>query len=114
MALLYWPGGEFMYLVLTTSTGEAITVVTKPAPNADTKWHGRLSVGGGAVKSALFLKSSLKQPKLTGHRSLQTHANLCIIQRYWDTFMWVNMWTRTGGQEQNPEAHHRKQEMPGP
>lgn len=42
-ALLYWPGGEFMYLVFTTSTGEAITVVTKPAPNADTKWHGRLS-----------------------------------------------------------------------
>lgn len=44
-ALLYWPGGEFMYLVFTTSTGEAITVVTKPAPNADTKWHGRLSEG---------------------------------------------------------------------
>lgn len=43
MALLYCPGGEFMYLVLTTSTGEAITVVTKPAPNAETKWHGRLS-----------------------------------------------------------------------
>lgn len=43
IALLYWPGGEFMYLVFTTSTGEAITVVTKPAPNADTKWQGRLS-----------------------------------------------------------------------
>lgn len=45
IALLYWPGGEFMYLVLTTSTGEAITVVTKPAPNAETKWQGRLSAG---------------------------------------------------------------------
>lgn len=43
-ALLYCPGGEFMYRVFTTSTGEAITVVTKPAPNADTKWQGRLSV----------------------------------------------------------------------
>lgn len=53
MALLYWPGGEFMYLVLTTSTGEAITVVTKPAPNADTKWHGRLSVRGGLQSNHL-------------------------------------------------------------
>lgn len=34
-----------MYLVFTTSTGEAITVVQKPAPNADVKWHGRSSVG---------------------------------------------------------------------
>lgn len=42
---LYWPGGEFMYLVLTTSTGEAMTVVHRPAPKADTKWQGRLSVG---------------------------------------------------------------------
>lgn len=33
-----------MYRVLTTSTGDAITVVMKPAPNADVKWHGRLSV----------------------------------------------------------------------
>lgn len=33
-----------MYLVLTTSTGEAITVVHNPAPKADTKWQGRLSV----------------------------------------------------------------------
>lgn len=43
IALLYWLGGEFMYLVFTTSTGEAITVVAKPAPNAETKWQGRLS-----------------------------------------------------------------------
>lgn len=42
--LLYWPGAEFIYLVLTTSTGEAITVVHNPAPKADTKWQGRLSV----------------------------------------------------------------------
>lgn len=42
---LYWPGLEFMYLVLTTSTGEAMTVVHNPAPKADTKWQGRLSVG---------------------------------------------------------------------
>jgi len=42
--LLYWPTAEFMYLVLTTSTGEAITVVQSPAPKADTKWQGRLSV----------------------------------------------------------------------
>lgn len=79
MALLYWPGGEFMYLVLTTSTGEAITVVTKPAPNADTKWHGRLSDRGGAIQSASLLKSSLKQPKLTGQSSLQTQV---IIQKF--------------------------------
>lgn len=63
MALLYWPGGEFMYLVLTTSTGEAITVVTKPAPNADTKWHGRLSVGGRGVESSSFV-SAHKQSNL--------------------------------------------------
>lgn len=43
-AVLYWPGAEFIYLVFTTSTGEAITVVQKPAPNADVKWHGRSSV----------------------------------------------------------------------
>lgn len=43
----YWPGGEFMYLVLTTSTGEAMMVVHRPAPKADTKWQGRLSVEGG-------------------------------------------------------------------
>lgn len=42
--LLYWPRAEFMYLVLTTSTGEAITVVHNPAPKADAKWQGRLSV----------------------------------------------------------------------
>lgn len=55
----YCPGGEFMYLVLTTSTGEAMTVVHRPAPKADTKWQGRLSVGqrsgvgaGGGYRSA--------------------------------------------------------------
>lgn len=46
MALLYLPSVEFMNLVLTTSTGEATTVVQKPAPKAAVKWHGRLSVGG--------------------------------------------------------------------
>lgn len=45
MALLYWPFPEFMNLVLTTSTGDATTVVQKPAPKAAVKWHGRLSVG---------------------------------------------------------------------
>lgn len=43
-ALLYWPRAEFMYLVLTTSTGEAMTVVQKPAPKAEVKWQGRSSV----------------------------------------------------------------------
>ncbi len=52
-ALLYWPGAEFMYLVFTTSTGEAITVVQKPAPNADVKWQGRSSVEGD--KKIFFL-----------------------------------------------------------
>lgn len=42
--LLYLPRAAFIYLVLTTSTGEAITVVHNPAPKADTKWQGRLSV----------------------------------------------------------------------
>lgn len=42
-ALLYWPRAEFMYLVLTTSTGEAMTVVQKPAPKAEVKWQGRSS-----------------------------------------------------------------------
>lgn len=41
--LLYWPIAAFIYLVLTTSTGEAKTVVHKPAPKAETKWQGRLS-----------------------------------------------------------------------
>lgn len=45
MALLYWPDPEFMNRVLTTSTGEATTVVQKPAPKAAVKWHGRLSEG---------------------------------------------------------------------
>lgn len=35
-----------MKRVLTTSTGEATTVVQKPAPKAAVKWHGRLSVEG--------------------------------------------------------------------
>lgn len=47
----YWPGGEFMYLVLTTSTGEAMMVVHRPAPKADTKWQGRLSVGRQELKT---------------------------------------------------------------
>lgn len=34
-----------MNRVLTTSTGEATTVVQKPAPKAAVKWHGRLSDG---------------------------------------------------------------------
>lgn len=42
-ALLYWPRAEFMYLVLTTSTGEAMMVVQKPAPKAEVKWQGRSS-----------------------------------------------------------------------
>lgn len=58
MALLYWPGGEFMYLVFTTSTGEAITVVTKPAPNADTKWQGRLSVERKIVNKVKSMKAT--------------------------------------------------------
>lgn len=41
--LLYWPIAAFIYLVLTTSTGEAKTVVHKPAPKAETKWQGRSS-----------------------------------------------------------------------
>ena len=32
-----------MYLVLTTSTGEAMMVVQKPAPKAEVKWQGRSS-----------------------------------------------------------------------
>lgn len=57
---LYWPGGEFMYLVLTTSTGEAMTVVHSPAPKADTKWQGRLSVGW--QKLALSSKNRVLTP----------------------------------------------------
>lgn len=49
-APLYWPWAEFMYLVFTTSTGEAITVVQKPAPNADVKWQGRSSVKNSSYK----------------------------------------------------------------
>lgn len=45
MALLYWPEPEFMNRVLTTSTGEATTVVQKPALKAAVKWQGRLSDG---------------------------------------------------------------------
>lgn len=41
--LLYCPIVAFMYLVLTTSTGEAKTVVHKPAPKAEMKWQGKLS-----------------------------------------------------------------------
>lgn len=43
IALLYWPVPEFMKRVFTTSTGEATTVVQKPAPKAAVKWHGMLS-----------------------------------------------------------------------
>lgn len=50
-ALQYWPWAEFIYLVFTTSTGEAITVVQKPAPKADVKWHGKVS--GGAIWDSL-------------------------------------------------------------
>lgn len=46
MGLWYWPGGEFIYRVFTTSTGEATTVAQKPAPKAETKWQGKLSVAG--------------------------------------------------------------------
>lgn len=45
MAVLYSPVPEFMNRVLTTSTGEATTVVQKPALKAAVKWHGMLSVG---------------------------------------------------------------------
>lgn len=45
-AFLYWPGVEFMYLVFTTSTGEATTVAQNPAPKAATKWQGKVSGGG--------------------------------------------------------------------
>lgn len=41
--LLYCPIVAFIYLVLTTSTGEAKIVVHKPAPKAETKWQGKLS-----------------------------------------------------------------------
>lgn len=88
MALLYWPGGEFMYLVLTTSTGEAITVVTKPAPNADTKWHGRLSVGGVGESNQLRVRVRTKKhnPEEEGgdRRSLSSHGDACL------TFVGVN------------------------
>lgn len=35
-----------MYRVFTTSTGEATTVAQKPAPKAEMKWQGKLSVAG--------------------------------------------------------------------
>lgn len=44
--LWYCPGGEFIYRVFTTSTGEATRVAQKPAPKAETKWQGKLSVAG--------------------------------------------------------------------
>ena len=40
MAFLYFPFGEFIYLVLITSTGEATTVVQNPAATAAEKWQG--------------------------------------------------------------------------
>lgn len=58
--LLYWPEEAFIYLVFTTSTGEAITVVHKPAPKADTKWQGRLSV-------ELRVKVTVAKRKAEGH-----------------------------------------------
>lgn len=63
----YWPGGEFMYLVLTTSTGEAMMVVHRPAPKADTKWQGRLSVGVGVAEAS-------GQRSETGSRTSETGA----------------------------------------
>lgn len=45
-----------MYLVFTTSTGEAITVVQKPAPKADVKWHGRSSAEGKKQFNTTFSK----------------------------------------------------------
>lgn len=56
IALLYWPSAEFMNRVLTTSTGEATTVVQKPAPNAAVKWHGRLSVGKHKLSHSLYVE----------------------------------------------------------
>lgn len=72
-APLYWPGAEFMYLVFTTSTGEAITVVQKPAPNADVKWQGRSSVkkssykyfGHGLILSLQYFFCSLILPVIS-------------------------------------------------
>lgn len=77
MALLYWPGGEFMYLVFTTSTGEAITVVTKPAPNADTKWHGRLS------------EDSRER---SGWMAIIIRSQLCSIEKHDCVILWLGQY----------------------
>lgn len=59
IALLYWPAPEFMNRVLTTSTGEATTVVQKPAAKAAVKWHGRLSVGEQQLSHILSTVSDI-------------------------------------------------------
>lgn len=65
-ALLYWPGAEFMYLVLTTSTGEAMTVVQKPAPKADVKWQGRSSAREEAARESGGVRRSGCPPVAPG------------------------------------------------
>lgn len=64
-----------MYLVFTTSTGEAIIVVQKPAPNADVKWHGRSSVRNHHVNFCWYSNKicCIIQNWLTSHR--------CILQK---------------------------------
>ncbi len=46
-----------MNLVLMTSTGDATHVVMNPAPNADTKWQGRLSDSSPIRRIRSFIKS---------------------------------------------------------
>lgn len=60
-ALLYWPDAEFMKRVFTTSTGDATTVVQKPAPKAAVKWHGRSSGPGQEKKLSGILQPHFQQ-----------------------------------------------------
>lgn len=46
-----------MNLVLTTSTGEARTVVQKPAPKADRKWQGILSLSSPVDRIFILIRS---------------------------------------------------------
>lgn len=52
-ALLYWPRAEFMYLVLTTSTGEAMTVVR--SREGRVKWQGEVVCQEGGVGASGLL-----------------------------------------------------------
>lgn len=57
--LWYWPGGEFIY-ASSPRPLKATRVAQKPAPKAETKWQGKLSVAGwGRADIGLWMKRAL-------------------------------------------------------